>query len=60
MNEFTDFYRRQAALAYARMRQCSENADVNGFTVAELDFKTYRAAAGLPENWKPDDENHSI
>lgn len=56
MNEFTDFYRRQAALAYARRQQASENADLNAFAVAELDFETYRKAAGLPENWKPNDD----
>lgn len=56
MNDFTDFYRRQAIVAYARRQQASENADLNAFAVAELDFETYRKAAGLPENWKPDDE----
>lgn len=56
MNEFVEFYCRQAAAAYERMQRCSENADINGFTVAELDFKTYRAAAGLPENWKPEQD----
>lgn len=33
-----------------------KHADLHGFTVAELDFKTYRTAVGLPENWKHNDE----
>lgn len=56
MNEFTDFYRRRAAECYEEMMLCCENGYVNEFVVAEREFETYRKAANLPENWKPNDE----
>lgn len=56
MNDFTDFYRRRAAECHAEMLRCSENADLNGFKAAEREFETYRQAAGLPKNWRPNDE----
>lgn len=42
LNDFTDFYYR-------------ELADSSNLAHAEREFENYRKAAGLPENWIPND-----
>ncbi|SSY81063.1 hypothetical protein [Alysiella crassa] len=56
MNDFSDFYQQMAATHYARWRKCAETNDYDGYWYERYEFETYRKAAGLPENWKPDDE----
>lgn len=56
MNYFSDFYQKMAATHYARWRQCAEHNDYDGYWHERQEFETYRKAAGLPENWRPNHE----
>lgn len=55
LNDFTDFYYQCAIEWYRKREYYRELADSSNLAHAECEFENYRKAAGLPENWIPND-----